>query len=215
MPPLPATPQVIKFRLLGDADGQNIDNVFHAHYTGGAPSNADMQLLSDAVLSAFTTRLVPHLGVEYTVRECVAQDLTSSSGAGASSETPAAGGDASGDKMPPSLALVVSWKIARRYRGGKPRTYLAPIRSDHFDTPVTFNSAYAATVSSAAASFRTDIATFTAGTTSLDALGCVSYFSAKTLRSAGLFEAFIDENVDLRPGHQRRRDGKLNVVRTP
>lgn len=213
MPSLPATPQVIKFRVLGDADGQTIDNVFHAHYTGTAPDDTAVATLCSGFAFSFMTRFGPRLGVEYTMREVVGQDLTSPTSGSGSISGSNAGTDASGDKMPPSLALVVSWKITRRYRGGKPRTYFAPIRSDHFDTPVTFNSSYASNFASAAAGFLSDVTAISAAGVTLDALGCVSYFSGGSLRSAGLFEAFTAASVDLRPGHQRRRDGKLNLVR--
>lgn len=213
MPALPFTNQVFKVRMLGVAQGQNIDNVLHASYGGGPALVSDCNNVATLFASSWNTYMCPYLHTSYSLTSVVVQDLTSATAAQGSWSGSHAGTDASA-VAPLSVCAVISWTIARRYRGGKPRTYLGPVASNTSTAGKLIPTGQATSIASSAETFRTTIDAYVGGTlTALD-LGCVSYYTGKVLRAAGLFEGFTSgTNVDLRLGSQRRRLGKLSAVR--
>lgn len=214
MPPLPPTPNVIKLSLQGVCQNQNVDNVFHVQFTGGPPLPTN--LAADAVTfgAEFITQFGPFLHQTYSLKQVIATDLTSSSGAvGEGVITSGSGSDASAI-APLSCCAVISWRINRRYRGGKPRTYLGPVGGNTAALGKLIPTGQATAIANAAEAFRTFVDTNAWTSATTWDLGCVSYFSGKVLRTAGLFEGFVaNPSVDLRLGSQRRRLGKLSATR--
>lgn len=214
MPALPPVPGVIRLRLLGVSDGVPSGSRFFLRYTGGPPSNADVSSICGQFMTLWAAHILPLISAAYTLDQVVGEDLTSSTSAsGASTNAPVAGGNSAGSFVPDSVCAVLSWTIARRYRGGKPRTYLGPLRSSDFNDGRTLIASAALAFANAADLVLTNINTLTAGTTAVADLGTVSYYTARALRPVPLFEAFLSADMDLRPGSQRRRLGKLSAIR--
>jgi hypothetical protein len=110
--------------------GTDLDVVerFFLKYTGTAPVGTDMATFAGTVITAWTAHLQGlHISdVELVNVDC--EDLTSSTGAVGSSVA-AVSGTLAGNTLPAGTAFLLNKKIARRYRGGKPRSYL-PVGGD-------------------------------------------------------------------------------------
>lgn len=213
MPPLPPTANVLRFRIKGIAAGQNIDNIFHCSYGGGPPGPADCDSLAQQVGNQWISWILPHMSNQYVLSSCDCEDLTSSTAA-VGSHTLTGTGGVSGTFAALNVCAVISWPISRRYRGGHPRTYISPIAASAVNTPNQLNPSFATALATDANSFVLGVNASTSGTTTLSQTGAVSYYLNKAERVAGFFEAFVlPPTVDLRPGSQRRRLGKLQATR--
>jgi hypothetical protein len=72
--------------------------------------------------------MLPRLMNNYTLGNCIAQDLTNDTGLVGTSTGSDAGATA-GTTMPNNAALVISWHIGRHYRGGHPRMYFGGLNA--------------------------------------------------------------------------------------
>lgn len=97
-------------------------NRFYIHYTGTAPTNAQLATFDAAVNTAWGTNMKPLMPLSGTMTQIESADLTSSTGAVDTSPFSVAGTRA-GTNLPADQCLVSSYEIARRYRGGHPRAY--------------------------------------------------------------------------------------------
>lgn len=123
MPALPDAPGVLKVALSGTINATNPWlSRFFVHYTGTAPSTSQLATFNAAVASAYSSDIVSLAtgAVELTQIETI--DLTSPTSAVAvTAET--ISGSRSGTSIPAAAAMVTSYEISRRYRGGHPRGY--------------------------------------------------------------------------------------------
>jgi len=120
LPPVPNTLRV-KFRWTYGLD-TTIFNTLHFTYSGAAPTNAQLNTVAsqvDAAVAAGLT-LSQHPSVVLTHVEVV--DLTSAT-SGIGEFVANRPGTAGGGQLPASVAVLVTFPIQRRYRGGKPRVY--------------------------------------------------------------------------------------------
>lgn len=120
---LPNVPGVIKvaLRFTVGAD-QNVTTSLHFRYTGGPPSQANLNTIAQSVHDAFGTNLGAYLHTSIALNQVTVQDLadmTKPVGLWAGSTA----GTATGTALPASIAAVAKYTIARRYRGGHPRGY--------------------------------------------------------------------------------------------
>jgi hypothetical protein len=188
-------------------------------YAGSPPSASDCANFATVLLNAFAaenslwdTRTVL-TGAKGT-------DLSSTSG-GVGASTGSTNGTLGGDTLAGGTAVVVSYLINRRYRGGKPRNYFPWGDSNSLNTRQAWLPAYVAEV---AAGVATAISTFIGtveGATTISAHANVSYYSGFTvqtnpgtgrarnvpkLRTVPLVDDIVGRAVLGRPGSQRRRN---------
>jgi hypothetical protein len=119
-------------------------------------------------------------------------------------------GQGTNPALPPNCAVCISWPIAAHYRGGHPRMYLPGVQSAAMEDPG--GKDILATVRDGLENFGQDLITAFAGAaiegvTSL-ALGTISYYAGKVLRSLPLFRPYLGAEVGARLDSQRRRLGK-------
>lgn len=136
MPPLPAVPNVIRVRLLSTIQGKENQGLrWFLGYSGSNPTVAALTSFSTTLETALSDNLPDITSVKNTYTETIMEDLSSDTGAVYSNEISIAGLD-SGDPLPPGTAMVASYEISRRYRGGHPRSYW-PLgtASDMVDAP--------------------------------------------------------------------------------
>ena len=129
MPALPDAAGVIRTALSGTFVGGGVWLTRHyIHYSGTAPTNAQLATFDASVSTAYNTSLKPLANSTVTLTQIASADLTSSTGA---VDTTGASivGTRAGSNFPASTSLVASYTIARRYRGGHPRAYF-PFGSD-------------------------------------------------------------------------------------
>lgn len=123
MAPLPDVSGALRARLLFTIGGKADQGlrVFYA-YTGGVPNLAAVTAFANALMGDAVTNLpaVMHPNVVFTGVEMT--DLSSPLGAvyTATTDTP---GTEDGDPLPAGSAVIAAYQIARRYRGGHPRSY--------------------------------------------------------------------------------------------
>ena len=123
MAPLPDVPGVVKIALVF-SDGINTDVVtrFYLEYSGTAPSAAELDTFCTGVHATFVPNLAAEMHEDLSLIRVEATDLSSLTGA-TGLDTSTDPGTASGDPVPLSAAVVSSYVISRRYRGGHPRGY--------------------------------------------------------------------------------------------
>lgn len=221
MPALPAVPSVLRLRWLHTV-GSNINLGCHQywHYTGAAPTNADLVTLAGTMESLWATNLKPLAGTWVTLTECIAQDLTSSSAAIGTNSTTSTG-TLSGSPLTAETAVLVNYVIARRYRGGKPRTYWPIGQPSNLTTAERWSGAAVTAFQTAFNAISTGLAavTFSGGGT-LNSQVNVSYYqgftsyqnpvtnrwiNAPKVRTTPVIDNITSSVVSAIPGSQRRR----------
>lgn len=123
MPPLPVVPGVCKMIISTIRSDATVENIMHIGYSGLAPSATDLNTFINSHLLAPTETMFNAEGsTDLTGASLELIDLSSDTGASWSQALTIAG-TRTGDFAPSSAAVVASWEIARRYRGGHPRSY--------------------------------------------------------------------------------------------
>jgi hypothetical protein len=161
MPALAPVVGVARVVVRGTANGQPIVNVFHVQ-NGSLPpipyTAAGILALATAFGTTFAAQFATRLNQSYSGDEVTAQDLSSVTGRSAAvALTLAASG--SGTTTPQSAAACITWKIDRHYRGGHPRTYIGPLPSAAFESPISLAPTYVTALQNAGTALRTFINT--------------------------------------------------------
>lgn len=217
MPPLPAVPGVIKLIISGARSDGECLNILHIGYSGGPPSAANLtSYLSGTVEPAAVTLYDANASTDYEGATIEAIDLSSDTGASASVAFSSAG-SRTGDFAPVSACVVCSWDIARRYRGGHPRTYFPFGTAGTYEASSAkyWDSGFIAGVQGDVTTFSDSIAGITEGSTEFQNLVNVSYVD-KNLnptppyrRTTPVVDVITGSLVKQRICSQRRRLGKL------
>jgi hypothetical protein len=125
MPALAPVTKVLKVviqQLLVDAATALINRLFFS-YSGTTPTDSDLDGFSGAVAESWQTNMLPLQDDIVGLQGVQTEDLTSATSA-VGSATSGDAGTRAGEAVPAGTAFVISSEIARRYRGGHPRTYL-------------------------------------------------------------------------------------------
>lgn len=141
MPALPSVPNVasivLRHTLGTDA---NIINRLHSRFTG-VSTEAELNGWALGIANSWVTDLAPHFCTDLVLNEVVVTDLTSSSSATGSNISNHPGGNGTVG-VPANGAMVMQFQINRRYKGGRPKQYLAGlaqnamIDEDHWSTTI-------------------------------------------------------------------------------
>ena len=192
---------------------------FFIHYTGTAPTNADLTTFAGSIRAAWNTNLKALVSSTEELLEVDCQDLSSSTGA-QGIDTTAVTGTRAGGILPGSTAVVISYNIARRYRGGHPRGYWRMGVAPDLLYPSEISAALVAAAQTGIDAFFT--AVLAAGWTGAGTLThCnVSYFQGFTVhtnpttgratnvpspRGTPVVDTVTSRKVKQILGHQRRR----------
>lgn len=210
MPPLPFVPNVIKYVQAGTIASVPCANVFHVLYdSGGLPlTQASVQGLADGIRTAYVNRFRQFVATVANIQTGTAVDLSSATGLTAVAAGSTIGLD-SAAALPANVSCCITWKTARHYRGGHPRTYIWGLTTVGPQNANTWNSGFLTTMGTAAAGFLADVKALTSvGVfTALD-LCCVHYVSGGHLLTTPLVDKITSSVVDSRIDSQRRRLGK-------
>jgi hypothetical protein len=129
----------------------------------------------------------------------------------------------SGGALPMGTALVMSYLIARKYRGGKPRTYFQWGTSADLNTQRAWGTSFTGACNTAMAAFTTAVNGFSSGGCSLSNPANVSYYQGfntvgpdaqgrfrypPKLRTAPHVDVITGHVAQLTVGSQRRRYGR-------
>lgn len=204
MAPLPPVANCLKVQLGWDADNDaNAMTVLHFRYTGGPPSSAQCTSMAAAFAAAQGARFAALLNTQSATGECTVTDLSSStSGQGSASAVVA--GTRAGSELSAGTAALVNLHIARRYRGGKGRSYL-PLGVAGDITTGRWASAFETAVFNAYTDFQSDALGVGVGCTI--ASPCLaSYRLNNAPRNPGVTEDVLSWTTQPLVASQRRRN---------
>lgn len=204
MAPLPPVANCLKVALGWSADNDTgALTILHFRYTGGPPTSAQCVSMAAAFSAAQAARFASLLNEQSSIGECVVTDLTSStSGQGAGGATVA--GTRAGSELSAGTAALVNLHIARRYRGGKGRSYL-PLGVAGDITTGRWTSAFETAVFNAYTDFQSDALGVGVGCTI--ASPCLaSYRLNGAARNPGVTEDVLSWTTQPLVASQRRRN---------
>lgn len=207
MPARPPVANTALMRLSYTMGDKIAENILHWVYTpaGNAPLTFIEALAAAGNTAAGTFEAV--MGTTTQYQSCTVTDLNSDIGFTVESGTPITG-TRDGDPLPANVALLASYAMARRYRGGHPRTYLPWFTATDVDTPQTWVAESLAEASPVWAAALDSIASTTGGGYSVSTQAQVSYVTAGAPRVTPITDAILFTVLDLNIASQRRRDGR-------
>lgn len=205
---LPYANNIIRCVYSGTYSGSKWANVFHVRGAAGPISAADAASLATNLRTAWDTNLKALLPSNGALTGVSVVDLSSAYGNAGADTTTVAGTKTTAGAMSASIATCVSFKIARRYRGGHPRMYLTGNLTTETNNAITWTNAWITAVSTAMANWRTAINALTLTSTGALYLCSLSYYADSVLRTTPLANDITDIAVHTRIDTQRRRLGR-------
>lgn len=177
MPGLVDQPQVLAVRqFFNQSSGTFLNTRQYFKYTGTAPSNAVCATIADDFYNLAVTEFLPLMTASVGLNKCTVTDLTSpTSGYGEADH--AAGGTRSGNPLPAGTCALLSCKIERRYRGGKPRVYYPFGADTDLATDRTWASGFAGSFATAIAAYINGALAIVESGTTVAQFVNVSYYS--------------------------------------
>lgn len=220
MPALPPVPNVLRADLQFSIPSAGLIHTrFLFRYSGGPPNSSDATNLAADIYSpasAFHT----FYDTETTLQGVEVTDLSSPSG-GQGVHAQATVGTEAGGLLTGGTAVLVNYLIARRYRGGKPRSYFPFFTTSDLANRDAWAAGSTSAFDSALATFFGAVIGTVAGTTTITDHVNVSYYDGFTVvtnpvtgrarnvpkvRTTPLVDVISSFAVSPRPASQRRRN---------
>ena len=151
----------------------------HFGYTGTPPSDAVCTSIASDIYTAAVSGLIPLLNTNNNLTGVSVQDLSSST-SGFGEHLAATDGSRAGEPLPAAVATLYSSAIARRYRGGKPRTYWPFGSASDVLNPSAWESAFVSAAQSGLDGYVAAIASLSVSGTILGARVSISYYESFT-----------------------------------
>lgn len=172
--PLPPVAGVCKVEFTGFLNGVSWACIMHEGYTGAPPTPGAVQLLANKFKDAWLNDIAPYLPSASFLQATTVSDLSSNLGA-VGVNTTSVPGSRAGTALPNNCTPVISWTIARKYRGGHPRTYLPGINQADVVSGTTLDPTFITLLSGGASSFLASSSIPGAVPMALTGLVCVHY----------------------------------------
>lgn len=205
MPALPAVPKVVRFSF-HYTYGEDKDLVTRDFYEyGGTLSPGDLSTWTVAAGLAFSSNLIDHMHTSVSGLDVVAEDLSSATAPTSTAPLPGVG-LAAGATLPASASIVISKKIARRYRGGHPRSYLGGWGATNLHDEQTWDPTFLASV----------LADYNTYVTALQA-ACPVAASPAVMVNVSYYQGFVNHTFPsgrVRPIPQPRVTPVVDLVNT-
>lgn len=179
--PLPESP-CVRVRLDYNAGSSTQGgNRFYLSYSDAAPSGANCVTLAGDIATAWSANLASVAATDWVLTEIDVLDIATDSGL-SGQWTGSEAGTRSGNPVAANTCSNVEYGISRRYRGGKPRSYLPPGVSGDLATQATWSADYLAEIATAIEGFYAAIAALSIGSMGTLAHVNLSYYAgyAKT-----------------------------------
>lgn len=209
---LPDLPQGVKVRFAYTFANRPVFNITYLKYSTSAPSVAELNTLAGLVMSAWTTNIKPVLINSMNLNFIDCQDVSSRTGSYYQNTTGGVGSVVGTTVLPSSIAMAVSLKVAKRYRGGHGRIYMCGFNYADTVTGTTWATARANAVNTAWGNYVLAANGFTAGSNTYTAV--VASFYTHDGAGNQIFKTppetypIIGTAVHTRIDTQRRRLGK-------
>jgi len=217
MQPVPKVVRVDWFWTIANGVPAQVRKFFQY---AGALSSADAQTWVNSFNSAYnTTGFQADMPATTVLNSIMLTDLTSASSPQAIASTGRTGTNG-GTSVPNSIAFVVKDRIARRYRGGHPRTYLPGVPTARLSGPDTWdatngtnllndwvtyiNACMAAAPAGVGAVLEVNVSYFAGFTNHTFSSGRIRPLA--TPRAVPLIDAIVGHSFNPRVASQRRRN---------
>ena len=195
---------VMKVEILWTQNGVPAANILHFGYTGGTPNSDDLATLAAGAINPLWSGIKADYATSTILAGLKATDLSSLSGAVALIPFNSAGaGSANG--APAQCCVLVDWGIARRYRGGHPRTYFPALDVGNVMTPSTWQIDVLTDFNNAANAMFATAGVVTSGSITLGLPVNVSYVSGDAWRVTNVVDTILSASTSSLIRTQRRR----------
>jgi hypothetical protein len=213
---------VIKVTLTYTIGGDtNVENILHFEYSGSAPSSATCLAIAAQIGSYWAADLKSQLSTSYALEIVTVLDLASATGAEGESIS-AIAGTRTGTLLGASTSVVLNHQIARRYRGGKPKSFLPYFTNSDLATPQKWVASNVTGLNSVWSTFITNVCSISISGTTISTYVSVSYYQGFTvvtspttgrtrnvpkLRTGGpVIDQIVASQGSVTLGSQRRRN---------
>lgn len=210
--PLPDLPQGVKMRFGYTFNNRSVFNIMYLKYSTSAPSVAELNTVSGLAMSAWTTNIKPVLLSTITLNYIDLQDVSSRTGSYYQNTTGGVGSIAASNPLPSSIAMAVSLKVAKRYRGGHGRIYMAGFNAADVTSGTNWLTARATAMNTAWSNFLANANGWTSGSNTYSVV-VASYYTHDSqhkpiFKTPAETYPVIGTAVHTRVDTQRRRLGK-------
>lgn len=148
-------------------------------YTGSAPSGPTMLTLCEDLAAAFNTHVLALLSEDTSVSTVDGIDLSSSLGSGATADVTYSGTNDT-PAVADQICAVVRFEIDRRYRGGKPKTFIPGAGTNSADSNSTWGTTFVNDMGTGYGAFQTAIGDISAAGCDLEGIVNVSLYEGFT-----------------------------------
>jgi hypothetical protein len=218
--PLPSVPNALSCVFVWSSSGDiNMQTKWFFRYSGGAPDATACTALAAAIYTAMAAQ-DDQWGSDVDLTNVIVTDLSSVSGGQGEESASTPGGKTPG-ALSMSTCLLINYKINRRYRGGKPRSYLPWLVETDLTNRRAWNGAAVATAEGRLSTIFAAIIGASSGSTTITEHINISYFDGFTVvtnpttgrarnvssrRGTPVVDAITGFTGSTRPASQRRRN---------
>lgn len=219
MSALPPVPGVIAIEFLSAYGADDvIKNRLHWAWSGTPLTVSEANTLAGEIQASFIARLLGFCSSSFEFLGVVVTDLSSDTSARGESSTSNVG-TRSGAILPCSVVVNIGYEVARRYRGGRPKSMVNMGVEPDLATAQAWTSDFVESLGTAWGNMGNDIAALTWSGGGMGDQVNVSYYQGYTavtypsgrtkdvpkLRTDPLVEAIINTEVKVKLGSARRR----------
>lgn len=207
MSALPPVPNVCKLQCHYLVGTKPAENVLHFSYSGSGPAPSAYVLALATAVSGSIIANAPLWQADTSFLGCTATDLSSDTGF-VEESSGTAPGTRTGGILSANVALLASYTLSRRYRGGHPRTYLPWFtEADVLNPQEWIEDSVGDATEAWAEAIDAGLGATGGGVTTTDQVQ-VSYILAGAPRVTPLVNAIFFSECDQVIASQRRRDGR-------
>jgi hypothetical protein len=124
MPPLPSVPDVLNIQLKFTVGRANVLFRVHLRYASSPPSRNDLIQYAASIEANIGAHLLPLFSTQVNTAEVMVTDLSDHEYGARGIVSSQRVGTRPGLPNGAAVAALINFKVARRYRGGKPRVYV-------------------------------------------------------------------------------------------
>lgn len=205
---------VIRVRIPGVWLAGPYVNLFAVQYSGAVVDNTTLDGFATSFRNAWITTFGSIAPTQFTSNNAQCWDLTSQNGSIGSTSASFTGSVPNTTPLPAQSAVVVSWPVQGRWRGGHFRTYMFARNITSITNGKILSQAEKDAYATAALNFRSAVNALTINSVAVK-LGGVRYFptgfnpdGTPITKTSGTFYQFLTPIVHSRLDSQRRRSGK-------
>jgi hypothetical protein len=202
---------VLRIAIEGIKSGAPWANILHAAYTGSVPSVATLHAVATDIANLWAAHMQPRQTSDTSLETIKLTDLSSAMGAQVE-DTHSITGTNGEDPLPSSVAALVDYPVALRYRGGHPRQYLvAGGDGDLFTLGLDWNqwnTAFLAALGTSWQNFTNGLSAISEAGTNLGELVAIRYLHDKAYLVPPIVLPLPSFTLSVLVASQRRRTGR-------